>query len=386
MVVRGVMSNEMIMTNASIVTGDAIVTGTVRVVDDLIHDIDTTPSHSGSAIDFEGDYLLPGIVDIHTDNLERHLVPRPGVEWPNIAALVTHDRQVAAAGITTVFDSLCVGDYDHGGTNRQESLVKSLQAMEEAQEAGLLKSEHLLHLRCEVSASGVVDAFLSFVDDPLIKLVSLMDHTPGQRQWSNVAKWRQFTGRLNVSDQELDDIYESRIELQSLNADPTRREVVRISHERGLTLASHDDSTPEHIAEALGDRVTISEFPTTETAARLAHDGGMWVVMGAPNVVLGGSHSGNVSARQLAGLGLVDGLASDYVPMSLIQGCFLFHETLSMPLVNAVAKVTLNPAKMVGLDDRGEIAVGKRADILRVKAYHHMPVVRGVWRQGQLVS
>ncbi len=380
------MTQELIMTNARIVTRDAVVTGTVRVVDSLIRDVDTTPSHCRPAVDFEGNYLLPGIVDIHTDNLERHLMPRPGVEWPNIAALVTHDRQVAAAGITTVFDSLCVGDYDHGGADRQGSLVKSLQAMEEAQEAGLLKSEHLLHLRCEVSASGVVDAFLSFVDDPLIRLVSLMDHTPGQRQWSNVAKWRQLTGRLNVSDQDLDYIYESRLQLQALNADPTRREVVRICHERGLTLASHDDSTPEHIAEALGDRVTISEFPTTEAAARLAHDGGMWIVMGAPNVVLGASHSGNVSARRLAGLGLVDGLASDYVPMSLIQSCFLFYETLAMPLADAVAKVTLNPAKMVGLDDRGEIAVGKRADILRVKAYYHMPVVCGVWRQGQFVS
>lgn len=380
------MSNEIIMTNARIVTGDAVFNGTLHVVDGVIRAVETSPARCPSAIDLEGDYLLPGIVDIHTDNLERHLVPRPGVEWPNIAALVTHDRQVAAAGITTVFDSLCVGDYDHGGGNRQDSLVKSLQAMEEAQEAGLLKSEHLLHLRCEVSATGVVDAFLSFVDDPLVKLVSLMDHTPGQRQWSNLAKWRQFTGRLNVSDQDLDNIYETRIELQAQNADPTRREVVRICHERGLTLASHDDTTPDHIAEAVGDRVTISEFPTTEAAARLARDNGMWIVMGAPNVVLGASHSGNVSARHLAGQDLVDGLASDYVPMSLIQGCFLFHETLGMPLPDAVAKVTRNPAKMVGLDDRGEIAIGKRADLLRVKGYHHIPVVRGVWRQGQFVS
>lgn len=380
------MSNEIVMTNARIVTRYSVMIGTVQIVNGLIGNMDTGSYAGPNAIDFEGDLLLPGIVDIHTDNLERHLQPRPGVDWPNIAALVTHDRQVAAAGITTVFDSLCVGDYDDGQAGRQDALVKCLWAMEEAQEAGLLKSEHLLHLRCEVSATGVVDIFRSFVSDPLVQLVSLMDHTPGQRQWSNLDKWREFTGRLNFSAQQLDAIYDARMKMQAINAAPTRSEVVRICHERGLKLASHDDTTAEHIAQACLDEVSISEFPTTRTAAQLARNNGMRTVMGAPNVVLGGSHSGNVSARELASEGLVDGLASDYVPISLIQGCFLFHDALGMPLPEAVAKVTCNPAEMVGLQDRGEIEIGKRADILRVMAYHHMPVIRGVWRAGKLVS
>ena len=150
-------------------------------------------------------------------------------------------------------------------------------------------------------------------------------------------------------------------------------------------LASHDDTTEEHIAEAAADGVTISEFPTTALAARLARSAGMQVVMGAPNVVLGGSHSGNVSARDLIAAGLVDGLASDYVPASLIQACLLLHDEMGVAMPAAVAAVTRKPAAMAGLADRGEIAPGLRADLVWVKAYEHMPVVQGVWRAGQRI-
>jgi alpha-D-ribose 1-methylphosphonate 5-triphosphate diphosphatase len=256
--------------------------------------------------------------------------------------------------------------------------------MERGQAEGLLKLEHFLHLRCEVSADEVVETFECLVDDPFVRLVSLMDHTPGQRQWTNIAKWRQnLLG--NVSSVELDTIYERRTNLGVEVAASARREVARICRERGLVLASHDDTTAEHIADAAADGATISEFPTTALAARLARSAGMHVVMGAPNVVLGGSHSGNVSARELAAEGLVDGLASDYVPVSLIHACLLFHQAMGMEMPAAVATVTAAPASMVGLDDRGEIAPGLRADLVWVKAYDPMPVVRGVWRAGRRV-
>jgi alpha-D-ribose 1-methylphosphonate 5-triphosphate diphosphatase len=380
------MTPETVLTSARVVTPDSVFAGTVHVVGPRIAAVEAGTSRAAGAVDIDGDYLMPGIIDIHTDNLERHLEPRPNVHWPNMAALLTHDRQMAAAGVTTVFDSLCVGDHATGGSGRYEALIRCLQAMEQAQADGLLKSEHLLHLRCEVTAEGVVEAFRRYVDDPLVRLVSVMDHTPGQRQWSNLEKWRQFNRRLNVSDAKLDAILDHRRRVQADRGPPARRQIVAICKALGLTLASHDDTTAAHVEQAAADGIAISEFPTTEEAARLARARGLQVVMGAPNVVLGGSHSGNVSARSLAALGLVDALASDYVPVSLIHACFLFHEHLGMQLPAAAAVVTGNAARMVGFDDRGEIAVGKRADLLRVKAYHHVPVVRAVWREGRLIA
>jgi alpha-D-ribose 1-methylphosphonate 5-triphosphate diphosphatase len=377
-------ADEVVLTNARVVMRDTMFRGTVHVAGGRIAGIDTKPSNLSSALDLEGDFLIPGLVDIHTDNLERHLEPRPGVVWPSCAALVSHDRQIAAAGVTTVFDSLCVGDQRRGCARRRESLLESLRAMQRAQADGLLKLDHFLHLRCEVSADEVVETLECLVDDPFVRLVSLMDHTPGQRQWTNIAKWRRNMPR-NISAVELDAIYERGTNRGIEVAASARREVARICRERGLVLASHDNTTAEHIVDAAADGATISEFPTTALAARLARSAGMYVVMGAPNVVLGGSHSGNVSARELAAEGLVDGLASDYVPASLIQACLFFHEAMGMEIPAAVARVTATPASMVGLDNRGEIAPGLRADVAWVKAYDHMPVVRGVWREGRRV-
>jgi alpha-D-ribose 1-methylphosphonate 5-triphosphate diphosphatase len=382
------MAREHVLTGGRIVAPEGLIEGTVHIRDGRIAAIDGGRSRLESAVDLDGDYLLPGMIDIHTDNLERHLEPRPGVAWPNMAALITHDRQIAAAGITTVLDSLCIGNADHRGAGRGETVVGSLQAMEQAQADGLLKVDHRLHLRCEVSTAGVVEAFLHFVDDPLVRLVSLMDHTPGQRQWRQLEKWRQLAGvapAAAVDDGEAA-LLQRRRQEQATYAAPTREAIVAICRQRGLTLASHDDTTAEHVAEAVANGVAISEFPTTAEAAQAAHDSRLWVVMGAPNVVLGASHSGNVSARELGRRGLVDGLASDYVPISLIQACFTFHQQLGMPLPEAVATVTAAPAAMVGLSDRGEIAPGRRADLIRVRAYQHMPVVRTVWRGGEMVA
>jgi len=380
------MLRETVYTNARVVTRDAVFNGSVRAVDGRIASIDEGPTQLSAAIDIEGDFLIPGLIDLHTDTLEHHLEPRPGVRWPVMAALMMHDRQIAAAGITTVFDSLCVGDFDNGTVGRRDALVNSLEALERAQSDGLLKADHLFHLRCEVTSVAIVESFLMFVDDPLVRLVSVMDHTPGQRQWSNLDKWRQFNSRRNVSRAELNVILETRQRNQARYAGANRAEVVRLSKERGLPLASHDDTTPEHVEEAIADGVTISEFPTTEDAARIARENKLHVVMGSPNVVMGGSHSGNVSAGALAEAGLVDGLASDYVPLSLLHAAFLFHEDLDIALPQAIATVTSNPAEMVGLDDRGTIDIGKRADLVWVKSYEHAPVCRGVWRAGEHVA
>lgn len=375
---------ERILTNARIVAGAAMVRGTVHVVGDRIASIDAGNSASPAAVDLQGDFLIPGLVDIHTDNLERHLEPRPRVEWPGLPALLTHDRQMAAAGVTTVFDALCIGDRHRGCARPRDALLDALHAMQRAQRDGLLKAEHLLHLRCEVSTDAVVDTFAALVRDPFVRLVSLMDHTPGERQWQDLERWRT-ANRLPVGDEELSAIFEQRRGYPAERKIAARIEVARLARDHGLPLASHDDATTDQVAEAAAVGVTISEFPTTQAAAVAARQAGMRVVMGAPNVVLGASHSGNVSARALAAARLIDGLASDYVPMSLVEACFVVHQTSGVSLPSAVAMVAAEPAAMVGLGDRGEIASGRRADLVRVRIYERMPIVTAVWRAGERV-
>ena len=372
---------EQILTNGRIVTADAEFDGTVVVRDGLI--VEVSPGRScANAIDLEGDYLVPGLVELHTDNMEKHFAPRPGVQWPSMAAVMAHDTQIAAAGITTVFDSLSLGDV-RGDTDRVKNRARMVEAICAVSERRLSRAEHRLHLRCEVTPDDAVDAVDQWIDLPLVGLISINDHTPGQRQFLDPAKLKQYyMGKFLMTEEQFEAFHARSMELHGRNAEKHRREIVSRAQARALPLASHDDATRAHVAEAVENGMTIAEFPTTREAAEASREGGLAVLVGAPNLVLGGSHSGNVSARHLAAENLVDGLASDYVPMSLVQACLLFHETMGMGLPEAVATVTAAPALMVGLGGRGEVAVGLRADLAWIRAYDHMPVVRGVWREG----
>lgn len=377
------MTVETVFTNARIVTADAVVEGSVRVVDGEIADVSDAASQLPGAIDLEGDYLLPGLIELHTDNLEKNFSPRPGVAWPGTAAAIAHDAQLASGGITTVCDALCVGDL-HARSKRLLHLDEMARAVEEGQARGAFRAEHMLHLRCELSYAGVVDLFRGFLGDSMVRLVSLMDHTPGQRQFVSLdAYQRYFKGKYGMSDAEMDDFVARQTEAHHKYSAKHRVALVEMSHENGWPIASHDDATLDHVKTASDDGAVVSEFPTTVEAARAARDHELGVLMGAPNLVLGGSHSGNVSALDLARNGLLDILSSDYVPASLIQGVFLLKNAdAGIPLPDAVAKVTRTPARVLGLDDRGDIAAGKRADLVRVREDGDLPIVVTVWRGG----
>jgi alpha-D-ribose 1-methylphosphonate 5-triphosphate diphosphatase len=380
------MRGSLQITNARIVTEDAVVRGGLVVDRGVIQELLPVGRAEPAAIDFDGDYLLPGLVELHTDNLERQFQPRPKVRWPAQAAMLAHDRQIAAAGITTVCDGVCVGIYG-GKRERIEFLTTSLEALHEAQANRSLTAEHFLHLRCEVSDPHVVEMFEPLLEEPNLKLVSLMDHTPGQRQWHDIDKYRTFhRGRTEASEEEFQALIERRIEEQKIYADQHRKQLLALVRGRPIGLASHDDTTAAHVEQAAADGITISEFPTTHVAAKAAREQGLGVVMGAPNLVLGGSHSGNVSAQHLAEEGLLDALSSDYVPVSLLHGAFRLHCMLDMPLPQAIAPISRNPAAMIGLDDRGVIAPGLRADLVRARLIGETPSVIAVWREGERVA
>lgn len=379
--------------NAQLVLPDAVTHGALTVDGEhitAIHAEASGPvpgSASGAMLDLGGDLLLPGLVELHTDHLETHLQPRPGVIWPSpLAAMLAHDAQLVAAGITTVLDSLCCGDL-HAERNRNALLKLSLDAVRQAVEQGLTRAEHLLHLRCEVCDPEVTGMFLEVADTPGLRLVSLMDHTPGQRQFASLGKFRQYykSKNFNWDDAEFENTCRALEEQQARYAGPNRRRIVGACAERGVPLASHDDTTACHILEARSDNVAVSEFPTSVAAAKAAREAHIAVVMGAPNVVRGGSHSGNVSALELARQGLLDILSSDYVPVSLLHGAFVLHTDGGMDLPSAVATVTANPADAVGLIDRGRLVQGLNADLVRVSLLNGLPVVRGVWRKGRQV-
>jgi len=379
------MRREKILTNAWVVTPEEVFRGTVQLTDDLIHALDQGKSALWGAEDFDGDYLLPGLIELHTDHLEKQFSPRPGIRWPSMAAILSHDASVVAAGITTVFDALAVGDVSED-SSRLRDLQDMAGAVKTAQKQGVLRSEHLLHIRCEIAYPRVIDLFEGFSEDPLVKLVSLMDHTPGQRQFTKMEKFLQYyKGKYGLDDKQMDTLISWRQENQKKYASRHRALLVEKCRDLGIPLASHDDTTVDHITEAASDGIVISEFPTTLEAASSAHQYGLKILMGAPNLVLGGSHSGNISALELGKLGLLDILSSDYVPGSLIQGVFLLHEKLDMPLPKAVALVTVNPAGIVGLQDRGTIQVGKRADLIRVNMAPGLPIIKKVWRGGRNV-
>ena len=385
------MTQEVIFTNAQVVTPQETIFGTVVVRDEVIVAIDEGTSNVGSTCecesslvrDVQGDYLIPGLIEMHTDHLETQFQPRPGVLWPSsLAALVAHDTQVVGSGITTVLDSICCGQLNEGKM-RHTLLDMSISAIRDARTKDILRADHQIHLRCEICDPHVMEMFEPYVNEENLRLVSLMDHTPGQRQFCDYTKYREYYKCLDWSDEQFQTLVTQLKDEQETNAAKNRAILLAMCHRRNIPMASHDDTTVEHVEEAVREGLTISEFPTTLEAARKAREEGLGIVMGAPNVVRGGSHSGNVSARELAEEGLLDILSSDYVPASLLHGAFMLNETLDIPLHEALATVTSNPARLLNLDDRGELSVGKRADIVRVKSIDSVPVVRTVWRGGK---
>ncbi len=379
------MNGDLVLTNASVVTGDNRFDGTVVVRDGRVAEVSAGRSAVSGAVDLEGDDLLPGLIEMHTDNLERHMEPRPGVVWPSaLAAVVGHDTQIVGAGITTVFDAVSVGEYVEE-SNRNHIMAESVAAVRHARADGLLRADHLLHMRCEVTDACVVELFEPYADDPLVRLVSVMDHTPGQRQWRDPEHYFSFYAN-KFSRAELEERLLLKKARQQRHAAAHRRAIVAMCRDRRIPLASHDDATEEHVCRSAEDGMAIAEFPITHTAAVLSRANGMGTIMGAPNVVRGGSHSGNMSALEVAAEGLLDGLSSDYVPASLLHAAYLLNDRLDMPLPEAVAKVSGNVARLVGLDDRGEIAPGKKADLIRVRLSDGVPVVRRAWRDGRVVS
>ncbi len=383
------MTNTVIIESARIVLSDSVIERGYIVVDNgLIAEVGEGRAPERGE-NFDGDLLLPGLVELHTDHIEAHIQPRPKVQWDAVSAVVSYDAQIATSGITTVLDSLRVWREEGNaeGVDGQPAMLSG--AIDRARAAGLLRIEHFLHLRCEVPMPHVVDDTAELINRPDVRLVSLMDHTPGQRQFQDPQKLREYyRGKSGgMTEAELDEMFGRRIAHAEKYAVDNYKGLVALAGRHGTPLASHDDTTAEHVEQAIKDRVSIAEFPTNVGAAAALHASGIKVMMGAPNLVRGGSHSGNVATADLARAGMLDLMSSDYVPSSLLIAALMLPQTApNYDLPAAIRTVSKTPAEAVGLTDRGEIAVGKRADVIRVHAAPEGSAVRSVWSGGRRVA
>ncbi len=370
-----------VLTNARIVLADSVRHGALTIEEGVIAGIGENGPRGDQTLDLEGDFLIPGVIDLHTDNLERQVLPRSNARWPSRSAMLAHDAQCVAAGITTVFDALCLGDIGFAKA-RNETFEDGMRDLKDFTQAGILKAEHFLHLRCELPAPEMPEMLATAIDDPLVRLISVMDHSPGMGQYSDIPRYRKMReaeGRTAGEVAEMvEALQENHRNLHRPHRDFVRREAIA----RGIPVASHDDRIESEVQRNHEEGIKISEFPVSIEAARAARRFGLTTIAGAPNIVRGGSHSGNVAVMDLINEGLLDALASDYVPAAMLEAAFCTIAKGVLTIPQAIALVTSGPANIAGLTDRGRIATGLRADLLQVRLFENMPVIRAVWRQG----
>jgi alpha-D-ribose 1-methylphosphonate 5-triphosphate diphosphatase len=339
------------------------------------------------AMDCEGDIVAAGLVELHTDNLERHIRPRPSANWPHMPAIVAHDAELASCGITTVFDAIRVGSIEgKGGVGWSRYARQVATELLGLRASGALKISHHIHLRAEICSQSLIEELAEFGPDDRIGILSLMDHTPGQRQFADIGQYRTYMmGKHGMSEATFAEHVETRQALGNRVRDAHESAAVDAAQRFGAVLASHDDTTAGHVARSAGHGIALAEFPTTEEAARACRQHGIAVMMGAPNLIRGGSHSGNVSATILAEADLLDIMSSDYVPSALLYSAIRLAE-IWKDWPRAMETVSAAPAHAAGLMDRGRLAEGMRADLVRFRAVDGVPVLRGVWSAGARVA
>ncbi len=379
--------SQTILANATLVLPTEVIHGAITLRDGVIAAIDQGAAVPPGAVDCGGDLVMPGLIELHTDNLERHIQPRPKVDWPHAQAIIAHDAELASVGITTVFDALRVGSVVSNAKANYGEYARALaDEILDLRAKGALRITHFLHLRAEVCSETLVEEMAKFGADDLIGIVSLMDHTPGERQFRDVQKLRDYVvGKHGMSEDEfIAHIATQRALRDRLGA---LHEATAVSEARryGAVLASHDDTTADQVAVSARHGAHFAEFPTTAEAAQACRDHGTLVMMGAPNLIRGGSHSGNVAAHDLARAGLLDIVSSDYVPSALLSAALMLGDIWG-DVARGIATVSLAPAAATGLDDRGVLALGKRADVIRVARVGAAGVVRGSWVAGLRVA
>lgn len=381
------MPQPITLANARLILPEGETRGRITIQGEKIVEIVADATVPAGSLDCAGDIVAPGLIELHTDNLERHIRPRPAVHWPHGAAIVAHDAELASCGITTVFDAIRVGSIEgKGGTGWSRYARELADEVLAIRAAGALKISHHLHLRAEVCSHSLVAELAEFGAEDRVGIVSVMDHTPGQRQFADIRQYEIYMkGKHGLSHESFEEHVTTRQALGTKVRDLHEAAAVAAAARFGAVLASHDDTTTDHVTRSAGYGIALAEFPTTLAAAEACRANKIAVMMGAPNLVRGGSHSGNVAAEELAKAGLLDIMSSDYVPSALLFSAIKLAD-LWGDMARAIATVTSAPARASGLTDRGTLAAGQRADLIRFRTRDGVPILHGVWSAGQRVA
>ena len=351
-----------------VLTDQVLARGSVRVEDGHIAEIRDTPVDRPDVAG-DGMLLAPGLIDLHGDMIEREVEPRPGAAFPIDMAVLELDKRMAGAGVTTAFVAVSFADAMTFGRVRSEARAREIIETIDHLNAAVL-TDMRVHARFEVNNERAPPVLYDLVANNAVDLVSLTDHTPGQGQYRDIERYARYISRKKGLDEE-EVAARAQQRAAERQARPQTWDIVRdvtgLARARGVLIASHDDDSPEKVALMQQLGATISEFPVTLEVAQEARRCGLTTVMGAPNALRGTSNSGNLAARDALGAGALDALASDYHPAAMMRAALAVAEAGLTPLHRAVALVTAAPAQAVGLDDRGAIEVGRRADLTMVE-------------------
>lgn len=368
--------------NARVVLADRVAdSAAIRIEDGVISAVGADTAPADTVIDLKGDWLLPGLVDLHCDAIEKEVEPRPGVRFPLPFAIANADRRNAACGITTVYHALSFAQ-DELGIRDVEMAARIVHAIHEQRPALLV--DNRTHLRYEVTDEAGAPVIAALIEAGDVELLSFMDHSPGQGQYPTLEAYRDYLVKTyHKAPADAERLARDKL-ASRLDARPRIESLAALARERGVRLASHDDDREQKVRAMARLGVTVAEFPINLAAAREARSLGVATVFGAPNVVRGGSQSGAIRALDAVEAGVADCLCADYAPAAMLAAVFRLPEVSDLGLPAAVAMASLNPARAVGLADRGEIAVGRRADLVSVRLVAGWPQVTATWCAGRL--
>jgi alpha-D-ribose 1-methylphosphonate 5-triphosphate diphosphatase len=384
----------MIIRNAKIITENEVLEGYDLIIDnDRIIDIEESriyESHELSdVLDAKGSYLSPGFIDIHSDYIEHMAAPRPAIMMDFGLSLYETERELLTHGITTIYHSLSLfkhSEFHYKPIRDTENVKKLAESISRVNsENGIIN--HKFHARFEIDNHDEVENIKTYIREGKVDLISFMDHTPGQGQYRDIEEFRRTLKGYNEHTEEgLDKIIEKHLNKPKITVQDMKK-IADTAIEHNIPIASHDDDTVKKLDFVKSLGVTISEFPITLQTAKDAKNKGLYTIAGAPNVMLGGSHNGNLSASEGIANEAVDILCSDYYPPSLLHSVFTLHRTNNLPLHDMFKLITQNPAKAVGIDkDYGIIKKGYKADLLLIDILPEgLPVIKKVLVNGKQV-
>lgn len=384
----------MIIINSNVITATEILNDYAVVVEgdtikELVPMTDADKSGHDRIIDAKGGYVTAGFIDIHSDYIEGIIAPRPTTVMDFNIGIKESERILSSHGITTMFHSLSIYKQDlfgHKPVRQPDNVNKLIHAIHRTHtEKHLIR--HRMHARFELDSIEMVDTIKDHIKEDRIHLLSFMDHTPGQGQYRDIENYRHtMKGYKDLSDEEINEEIERKKKLSRLSIEQMQ-EMSELARSKGLAIASHDDDTTDKIDFNEMLDTTISEFPITMEVAKYSHDKGMYTLAGAPNIMLGGSHSGNLNAKDAILEGCISILCSDYYPPAMLHSVFKLNKEAGYSLVDGFNLITLNPAKAVKMDEEiGSIEVGKKADLNVIRLYDDYPTITECIVNGKIVS